>query len=398
MTLELTKIAGQVDEIGERLAERSRRRQQALPALRALRAVYAQEGERLRALAESPAGQEAKCALPTEEPLDAAFPAPEPPQRAAILAADGSQIHPDPHGWALYYLINIGSLVYRHGSGQTPLAASEPQAALAVDAEGNLLSGEQIDARRDVAEIRTLADLAEAVSPERAADEPLVALLDSTLGLRAWSGAIPPAEQAALRQRYEAQMDRLRRAGAALAGVVSRSRQAGVVRLLDLAQRAESSRRLGQNLREDATPSPFQGLTDQMLWGDLQPGERSALFEERKGGASVYFFYLNPTPPGGPPAPGLEAEPARIEVPDWVARNPTALAQVHALVYDQCCLNNGYPYALSRADELAIILNEEREALEAMIWQAMSRRGLPLPHLSPKAAQKRVVRSPFRRR
>ena len=398
MTLELIKIAGQVEAIGEQLAERSRRRQQALPALRALRAVYAQQGERLRALAESPAGQEARCALPTEEPLDAVFPAPEPPTRATILAADGSQIHPDPHGWALYYLINIGSLVYRHGSGQTPLAASEPQAALAVDAEGNLLSGEQIDARRDVAEVQTLADLAGAVTPDRAADEPLVALLDSTLGLRAWSGAISQAEQAALRQRYETQLDRLRRAGAALTGVVSRSRQAGVVRLLDLAQREDAARGPGHDLRERATLSPFQGLTDQMLWGDLRPGERSALFEEGRGAASVYFFYLNPTPPDGPAAPGLEAEPARIEVPGWVARNPATLAQVHALVYDQCRLNNGYPYVLSRADELAIILNEEREALEAMIWQAVSRRGLPLPRLSPKAAQKRVVRAPFRRR
>ncbi len=398
MTLELIKIAGQVEAIGEQLAERSRRRQQALPALRALRAVYAQQGERLRALAESPAGQEARCALPTEEPLDAVFPAPEPPTRATILAADGSQIHPDPHGWALYYLINIGSLVYRHGSGQTPLAASEPQAALAVDAEGNLLSGEQIDARRDVAEVQTLADLAGAVTPDRAADEPLVALLDSTLGLRAWSGAISQAEQAALRQRYETQLDRLRRAGAALTGVVSRSRQAGVVRLLDLAQREDAARGPGHDLRERATLSPFQGLTDQMLWGDLQPGERSALFEEGRGAASVYFFYLNPTPPDGPAPPGLEAEPARIEVPGWVARNPATLAQVHALVYDQCRLNNGYPYVLSRADELAIILNEEREALEAMIWQAVSRRGLPLPRLSPKAAQKRVVRAPFRRR
>ncbi len=398
MTLELIKIAGQVEAIGEQLAERSRRRQQALPALRALRAVYAQQGERLRALAESLAGQEARCALPTEEPLDAVFPAPEPPTRATILAADGSQIHPDPHGWALYYLINIGSLVYRHGSGQTPLAASEPQAALAVDAEGNLLSGEQIDARRDVAEVQTLADLAGAVTPDRAADEPLVALLDSTLGLRAWSGAISQAEQAALRQRYETQLDRLRRAGAALTGVVSRSRQAGVVRLLDLAQREDAARGPGHDLRERATLSPFQGLTDQMLWGDLRPGERSALFEERRGAASVYFFYLNPTPPDGPAPPGLEAEPARIEVPGWVARNPATLAQVHALVYDQCRLNNGYPYVLSRADELAIILNEEREALEAMIWQAVSRRGLPLPRLSPKAAQKRVVRAPFRRR
>ena len=394
MTLELSKVAEQADRVGEQMAERMQRRQAALPALRALRTLYAHEGERLRALAESPQGQEAKCALPTTEPLDAAIAAP-PPEQATILAADGSQIYPDPHGWVLYYLINIGSLVYRHGSGETPLAASEPMMAAAVDAEGNLRSGEWVDARRDVAEIQKLADLA-----ERNAGERLVALLDSTIGLRAWSGAIPPNDRAALARRYEEQLARLRRAGAALAGVISRSRQAGVVRLLDLARREQVSGGLAgdpgtsRNLREAEVPSPFQGLTDQMLWGDLRPGERSALFEERKGETSVFFFYLNPMPPDSSSVAG-EAEPARIEVPDWVACNSQSLNLVHALVYDQCCLNNGYPYALSRADELAIILNEEREALEAMLWQAMGRRGLPLPRLSPKAAQKRVVRGPF---
>ena len=50
---------------------------------------------------------------------------------------------------------------------------------------------------------------------------------------------------------------------------------------------------------------------------------------------------------------------------------------MHALVYDQCRINSGYPYALTRADELAIILGEEREALEVMILQSASRQGRP---------------------
>ena len=62
------------------------------------------------------------------------------------------------------------------------------------------------------------------------------------------------------------------------------------------------------------------------------------------------------------------------------------------LVYDQCRFNNGYPYVLTRADELAVILGEEREALETMIVQAMVRHGLPLPELSRKAQQKQVAR------
>jgi hypothetical protein len=384
--LELSKVTGQIDDMGRVLGERTRRQERILPEARKLRKRFAQTLEQLCILADSPEGQEAKCARPTHEPLDACFPAPEPPERATILATDGSQIYPDAHGWAHYYLINVGSLVYRHGSGQAPEAASEPRVAEAVDVDSSLMAGERIDARRDVAEVHKLADLAEA----ELGSEPVVALLDSTIGLRARSASIPQAEQAALQQAYDAQVARIRLAGAALAGFLSRSRRAGALNLLDMAQVAEAGgTRTG--------PSPFMGLTDPMLWGDLQRGERSPLFLEA-GETPVYFFYLNPEPPNGPLLPGIETEAARIEVPEWVALNPNKLDWVHSLVYDQCRLNNGYPYALTRADELAIILNEEREALEAMFLQAMIRQGLPLPRLSPKERQKRVARAPFRRR
>ncbi len=391
MTLELNKVIAQVTAMGRELAAGAERRQRVLPALRELLRLFAEEQERLRDLAETPAGREAHCALPVHERLDAKFPAPVPPSPATIMAADGSQIYPDPHGLALYYAINVGSLVYRHGSGQAPEAASDPRVACATDAEGNLVAGEVLGARRDVAELQKLADLAEAEGAGGGqVDVPLVALMDSTLGLHAWSGAVPPAEQEALHSTYLAQVDRLRLAGAALAGFVSRSRQAGAVKLLDLAQQATAG-------DAPSGPSPFLGITDQVLWGNLLPGERSALFCQ-PGPLPAYFFYLNTAPPDPPPLPGVESEPARIEVPEWVALSPKKLGWVHALVYDQCRINNGYPYALTRADELAIILNEEREALEAMILRAMSQEGMALPRLSPKAAQKRVARAPSRRR
>ena len=395
MTLELSKVASQVEDMGKGLAEAASRQQKALPALRARRRALAGDAERLRALAESAEGKQARCAVPTDEPLYETYPAPEPPARATILAADGSQIAPDPHGLALYYAINVGSLIYRHGSGLAPEAASDPTVEAATGPDGSVLAVELLSARRDVAEIRKLADLAEGEEP----GDPLVALLDSTIGLRAWSPAIPQAEQKMLERSYAAQLDRLRLAGAALAGFIGRSRRAEVVSLLDLGRQEEPAAPV-------AEPSVFQGVTDQVLWGDLAPGERSALFvrgtaanrDFQARGHRVYFFYLNTEPPDWPQVPGVDGEPARIEVPEWVASRPEKLAWVHALVYDQCCLNNGYPYALSRADELAIILNEEREAIETMILQAMSRQGMLPPRVSFKAAQKRIARAPSRRR
>jgi hypothetical protein len=79
-----------------------------------------------------------------------------------------------------------------------------------------------------------------------------------------------------------------------------------------------------------------------------------------------------------------------------VARRPEALDIVHAAVYDQSRFNNGYPYILTRADEQAVILGEEREALDGMIMRAMAQHGLPMPELSRKAQQKHVAR--WRRR
>jgi hypothetical protein len=386
MTLELTQVTDQIEKVGRELAASAGRRQKALPALRGLRQLFAHERERMQELAESVVGREMGCALPAQEALDAAFPAPEPPVRATILAADGSQINPDPHGWVLYYLINIGSMVYRHGSGQAPDAASEPRLAYAVDEAGVPLAAERLDARRDLAELQKLAELAEAESDS----DLLVALLDSTIGLRAWSANIPQAEQEMLQQRYAAQLERLRLTGVALVGVVSRSRRAGVVSLLDLAGREEQATDL-------PAVSPFQGITDQMLWGDLKPGERSALFVQ-PGKSPVYFFYLNTAPPDTLQIAGVEAEPTRIELPGWVALSNDKLRLVHGLVYDQCRINNGYPYALTRADELAVILNEEREALETMILQAASRQEMPMPRVSYKARQKRIARGQFRRR
>jgi hypothetical protein len=116
------------------------------------------------------------------------------------------------------------------------------------------------------------------------------------------------------------------------------------------------------------------------------------------GTPPVYFFYLNTAPPDAPREPGSEAEPARIEIPEWVALSPEKVQWVHALVYDQCAINGGYPYALTRADELAIILGEERDALEMMILRAASQQGAPVLRTSYKEAQKRVARVQLRRR
>src|SRR5688572_13427968 len=50
---------------------------------------------------------EPRMALPTEEPVDACYPAPPRPGRLTVVAVDGSQIEPDYHEVAACYVINV---------------------------------------------------------------------------------------------------------------------------------------------------------------------------------------------------------------------------------------------------------------------------------------------------
>ena len=59
-------------------------------------------------------------AAPTGEAIAKAYPLPPCPDKITVIASDGSQIFPDQHAITLYYLINTGSIVYRHASNRKP--------------------------------------------------------------------------------------------------------------------------------------------------------------------------------------------------------------------------------------------------------------------------------------
>lgn len=389
MALELNKVAGQIEEMGRVVAERAGKQRKILPAARDLLHRFAQEQEELRRVAESAPGQQLRCASPGDEPLDAQFPSPDLPERVTLIASDGSQIYPDQHGLAFYYAINVGSVVFRHGSGEAPQVSSEPTLFYREDQvypDGRPISSDLISAERDLAEMRALADL---TLDEPSAGPPRVALGDGSLLIWLQRAAIPEEEQKRILERYLGCLDRLRGENAPVAAFVSRPQSAEVVALLYLAHLEPEERHSVKRLSDTG----FRGLTDRALFGTLEPGERSALLirgtvsnrEFQARGHTVYFFYLN-----------TGTDLARVEVPEWVACQPAKLDLVHATVYNQCLFNNGYPYVLTRADELAVILGDEREALESLIVQALIRHELPWPELSRKAQQKQVAR--WRRR
>jgi hypothetical protein len=380
VTLELSQLTAQVQAIGDEVARRRNQQVDLLKLARDWLAQYADQGEAWRR-----AAQAVRTAIPTTEPWNYQGQLPPLPERFTVIAADGSQIHPDPHSAALYYVINVGGLVYRHGSGDAPAAHSRPTFGYTDEDlyEGGLpVAGNLLDVRRDLAEVTLLAELC-ADEPTR----PLVALVDGTLIL--WVLENLPAEgRQAKVTAYLEQLSRLRRAGAAVAAFVSRPRRTEVTRLLYLADLEGDTNRFQQ------TPNPLERLPDRVLFGNLPPGARSALFISPSEinhryyapeGQEIRFFYLN-----------LSAEPqepiiARIEIPVWVAEDADLLAAIHGAVVSQARITGDYPYALARADELAFISGPERRAFEEMVTTALVRAGVR-PTLSPKAYQKSLTR------
>jgi hypothetical protein len=383
MTLELSQLTHQVRTMGKTVAER----QQAYVDLAELAqqwlADYADRGATLR----HPARQ-IQAAIPTDEPLNAVHLLPTIPQRFTVAAADGSQIQPDRHGAALYHMINVGSLIYRHGSGEAPEARSEATLGYTEDdlyENGAPVAGNLLDVRRDLAELERLADVCHNERPS-----PTVALVDGPLVLWVLKD-LPGGARSTKVTAYLDQLERIRRSGAIVGGFISRPGYTEVTRLLHIASVDGDAKKANER------PNPLEHLPDRLVFTALPAGARSALFVSPKEinheyytpqGHEVRFFYLNLVQEGEDPVV------ARVEVPAWVAQDAAKLSLVHGAIVAQARITGDYPYALARADELAYISGRERAAFEDMVITALLRAGVRSTP-SPKATYKSLTRRGF---
>ncbi len=368
MALELSKITHKINDLGVNSAQRIRDLEERLPVAKALFEAIGADPTEIRARAETVARKFRWAgALLTDESANAAFPLPAWPGRLSVVAADGSQIYPDRHGLALYYLINVGSIVFRHGLPEAPSTYSSPQVFfqdedLYYEEEASLVTTEMINAKRDVDELGELARLATL----EARQTPTVALLDNSLLLYITLREQNPNFTQEVTEAYLRHFDSLQASAAAVAGVVDRPRSANLVRLLHLATlgvdeiNADSLRYVNDK---------FQHITDGALFDFLKPGERSALFvlaspanletyAARKH--TVYFFFLNAGRPG-------KDALLRVEGPEWVSCDTEKLNWVHAAIVEKCKVTDGFPYVLVRAHDLAVVTVSERRVFDEMV-------------------------------
>ncbi|NUQ38484.1 MAG: DNA double-strand break repair nuclease NurA [Caldilineales bacterium] len=343
-------------------------------------------------------------AEPVEATLDRRHRPTSPPESATLIAVDGSQIYPDRHGPLLYYLLNTGAIIFRQGSAAAPQVETQPSLhfsdAELYDVRGNLIKAERINARRELAEMQRLAALAVEERTRGGGDlDPLIlAIKDGQLMM--WLGErdlfeAEGGEDAGITadlSRYIDCLHTLQRVQATPIGFVSTPRSANVIRLLWI-----SALDAAQITREEVQQSPYRGLSDAALFARLLgPNQRSALFattarvnRERfaPAGQRICFFYLNVAQRQGPDW----AQIARIDLPEWVARQPQWADRVQNALYHDC-VGMRFPYVLARADELAVVSQQEKRDLEQMLAVQLARRTGALPEPSPKARQKDLSR------
>jgi hypothetical protein len=341
--------------------------------------------------------------VPDAEPVNAIVPAPPPPASATIVAADGSQIYANEQDPVHYFLLNMGALVYHHGSERTPDPFTMPRLFFhkdhVHDKYGRLIPNRMVDDRRTIAEMQYLAERAWDYRDEA---RPLVALYDNRLMFQAGADS---KQNIRLFRQYMAALVHLRDSGSILAGYVDNPiRGERFIRLLYLLSIGSQD-----ELRERQRGAPagdLEGLRDwQFFRLVLEPGERSAImvqnsprnleFKQRGENYEIAFFYMNV---GSAFTPHI----VRVDIPVWVARDRQAVAELHGLLLDQCRMQgrNPYPYALTRAHELATVSRDDERKLEELI-KAQLRQMTDIPvdslYFSAKTRSKFLLKGDRRR-
>jgi hypothetical protein len=287
-----------------------------------------------------------------------------------VIATDGSQVIANHHDPYLYYLTNIGGIVYYQGGQQTAEPFTQPALYYVNDAFGtteNDIDQTAVYARRDNQEIKLLVQKAREVKA-RFADRRVLGILDQRLSYRPIRLADQKQADIYLLEWID-QIAEISAIGAAIVGYISPPQTWSITTLLDILDFDEPN-------KKHTSYNEIPLVRDNVLFDALlNAGQRSCLFEsvdhsklyrkyEARGQEICFFYYKAPN--------GRDV--ARVDIPKWAASQPDFVHTVHALIHQQCQILGGYPYVLTRADEEAVVLQQDHEYLNHMIELEMRRR------------------------
>ncbi len=372
MSLDLVKVAPQIEGMVARLKDGSKERQEHLQ--HALSVLCGQDIDLENLKRKIAASKTTWLVAGLVDGLSQHYTASPLPREFTVMATDGSNIDVDRHRSTRCCLINIGSISLSYGASPGATLDSLPhlysgEEELVITPTGakgreQTIEGTLLGIKRSVDECRRLAELAAELPP----DSNCLALLDGTLILWNLEGYPDFVTEALLDKGFLHYLDEMRKLNKnrklALASYISFSGSTDVVNALRVAicprEVVDTDRYCSACTSREC--DKVAGVRDRELFINLlSPGERSALFispskivREHYGVHQVYFFYLR-----------VDDEIARVEVPQWVAMDDGLLSLTHTLVLDQCRRGQGYPVALSEAHEQAVVTGTDRE----YFWQ-----------------------------
>lgn len=400
MSLDLNRIASQVEGMAARLKAGSEKRRQHL--IKAIATISDQDIDLERLKQKIIASKTSWLVAGLVDVPGNHYPAPSLPTEFSVIASDGSQIDVDRHRSARCYLINIGSVILDYGSspGATldscpRLYSDEEELVIAPPAGGGReqpVEGALLGIKRSVEECRQLAKMA----AELPAGASTVALMDGSLIL--WGLVSKDYPEFVLEELLDkgfiSCLDEIRKLNKdrrlAIASYISFPRSTDVVNALRVAICPNDAPDCDRYCAAVATGKrqcdAVAGVRDRELFFNLlADGERSALFisqssivQKRYGIHRVYFFYLR-----------LDDEVARVEIPEWVARDEKLLNLTHSLILDQCRRGQGYPVALAEAHEQAVVTAADRDSFQQLLEMSLIEEHIPLT-TSAKSRSKRT--------
>lgn len=393
--LDLSKIAGQIPEIGQHFKQEAAASRQRLERARSLLETAAARQQELVEVHQNWRDRAIFSAAVPIEPLDTCIPLNSPPLHHSVFATDGSQIAPSHHEIAYCYLINVGRVMLHYGQNLHPLLDSVPQVYyqredLYVSKEWGIRTEEWMGYRRTVLEAQLLAEIAcRWVKPPGAHSDPNLALVDGSLIYWFLDGLALDARDRILVPILEA-WEQLRETKIPLMGYLSASRSAEAVNFLRLPacphEVPNCTSHCG-DLESDRAPCQvIDPLRDATLWAALlAPGQRGPLWRSSSRildlyneAQRIYFCYVN-----------VGTEIARLEIPAWVAEDSTLFERSLGIMLAQVHKGYGYPVVLAEAHNQAVVRSGDRARFFALLEQQMIRSGLRNVGTSYKEARKR---------
>lgn len=402
--LDLTKLAGQLPDMGSHLREQATAGQDRIDKGLALLRQAQQNADTLQQQLEDWGDRLIfNHGIPID-PIDTKITISAPPKAHTVFATDGSQIAPSHHEIAYCYLINVGRIMLHYGQSLHPLLDNIPEVFyraedLYISRKWGIRTDEWMGYCRTASEAQMLADMAckWVLPPGSHAHIPNVAMVDGSLVYWFLENMPQEAREKILIPVLEAWKN-LRETRIPLIGYISSTRSVDAVHFLRLQAcpyetpdcqthclEGESKDRLPEF--RDALPcQTIEPLRDSTLFETLlKPGDRSGIWRSQSRILQWYppedqvcFCYVN-----------VGTEIARVEMPFWVAEDEKLLDQTLGIVLGQVHKGFGYPVAIAEAHNQAVIRGGDRARFFALLEQQMLKAGLRNVGVSYKETRKR---------